>query len=416
MARNLRTCAALTLLVGAAVTTRAVQAQAAPPDSKIDPKAERLAASNLAKQQNWLVALPIFEDLYAQNPKDIFVLEGLAQSLIARAVTQTDAQAAGKDRLRARDLLLSAKELGDQSQMSQNLLDVLKPLPASGDVKYADNAEVNAAMKAGEAAFARHEFDEAIKNYSHALDVDPKSYHAALFVGDSYFASKRFSEAGEWYDRAVKINPNIETAYRYHADMLTKQGDFAAARTQAIEALVAEPYNAIPWRGLAAWGNAAHVQLQRVHVQTGAAVSATGKENVAITFDANQPAEIAAVWFGYSAERALWAQENFKKAYPQETQYRHSLAEESDALTAAAKVAEETGAKSPNGVIAKDANVQLLLRLYHAGVLEPYILVNGADQGIAQDYAAYRERNHDKIRQYLATFVVPEPTTTGPAR
>jgi hypothetical protein len=81
-------------------------------------------------------------------------------------------------------------------------------------------------------------------------------------------------------------------------------------------------------------------------------------------------------------------------------------------LTAAAKVAEETGAKSPNGVIANDANVQLLLRLYHAGLLDPYILLNGADQGIAQDYAAYREKNRDKVREYLGTFVVPEPPKT----
>jgi tetratricopeptide (TPR) repeat protein len=408
MATKLRACTAFALLITAALTTRAAQAQLPP----TDPKTERLAAINYAKQQNWLAALPIFEDLYSQNPRDIFVLEGLAQSLIARAVTLTDSRAAGKDRLRARDLLLSAKELGDQSQLSQNLLDVLKPLSASGEIKYADNGAVDAAMKSGEAAFARHEFDEAIKNYSHALELDPKSYHAALFVGDSYFAEKRFPEAGEWYDRAKKINPNIETAYRYHADMLTKQGDFAAARIQAIEALVAEPYNAIPWRGLAAWGTAAHVQLQRVHVQTGAAVSAAGKENVTITFNADQPPEIAAVWLGYSAERALWSQDKFKKAYPQETQYRHSLAEESNALTAAAKVAEETGAKSPNGVIANDANVQLLLRLYHAGLLDPYILLNGADQGIAQDYAAYREKNRDKVREYLGTFVVPEPPKT----
>jgi tetratricopeptide (TPR) repeat protein len=236
MRTKLRACAAFALLAAASIPTQTVRAQTPP----TDPKTERLAAVNLEKQQNWLAALPIFEDLYVQNPKDIFVLEGLAQSLIARAVTQTDVQAAGKDRLRARDLLLSAKELGDQSPLSQNL---------RGDVTYAADADVNTAMKAGEAAFARHNFDEAIKNYSHALELDPKSYHAALFVGDSYFATKKFPEAGEWYDRATKINPNIETAYRYHADMLTKQGDFAGARIQAIEAVVAEPYNAVPLAG-----------------------------------------------------------------------------------------------------------------------------------------------------------------------
>jgi len=271
---------------------------------------------------------------------------------------------------------------------------------------------VNTAMKAGEAAFAKKDFDEAIKNYSHALELDPKSYFAALFVGDSYFAAKKFPQAGEWYDRAARIDPNRETAYRYHADMLTKQGDFSAARTLSIEAIIAEPYNAIPWRGLVAWANASHVKLQRVHIETGSSATPNGEKNITITINRDQPAEIAAVWLGYSGTRALWHQERFKKQFPQAAQYRHTLAEESDALTTAAKVAEETAEKSANSTIAKDANIQLLLRLYHAQMIEPYVLLNGADQEIILDYAGYRAENRAKLVQYLNEFVVPETATT----
>ncbi len=274
-------------------------------------------------------------------------------------------------------------------------------------MKYAENADVNAAMKAGEAAFAKKDFDEAIKNYSHALELDPKSYWAALFVGDSYFAANKFAQAGEWYDRAAQIDPDRETAYRYHADMLTKQGEFAAARTLSIEAIVAEPYNAIPWRGLVAWGNASHVKLQRVHIETGGSATPNGENKINITLDPNQPAEIGAVWFAYSGTRALWLGERFKKEFPQEAQYRHTLAEETDALTTAAKVAEETGGKSPDGAIAKDANIQLLLRLYHAQMIEPYVLLNAADKEITLDYPAYRAKNRAKLAQYLNEFVVP---------
>jgi hypothetical protein len=60
MATKLRACTAFALLITAALTTRAAQAQLPP----TDPKTERLAAINYAKQQNWLAALPIFEDLY----------------------------------------------------------------------------------------------------------------------------------------------------------------------------------------------------------------------------------------------------------------------------------------------------------------------------------------------------------------
>jgi tetratricopeptide (TPR) repeat protein len=285
---------------------------------------ERAKAVALEKQHSWLDALPFFEDLFQKNPKDAVVLEGSAQCLIAHAVTLQDPEAAGKDRLRAKALLEGARQLGDHSPLVENLLETLKGLPQNGEVTYAENNDVNAAMKAGEAAFAKKDFAEAIRNYSHALELDPKSYFAALFVGDSYFSEQEFPQAGEWYDRAAQIDPNRETAYRYHADMLTKQGDFNAARTLSIEAIVAEPYNPIPWRGLVAWANASRVKLQRVHIETGGSATPNGENNITITLNPNQPPEIGAVWLGYSGTRALWHQERFKKEFPQAAQYHHT--------------------------------------------------------------------------------------------
>jgi tetratricopeptide (TPR) repeat protein len=401
------TSAALLAFVTFAAITGSTRAQTTVTD---DYATERAKALALGKQQSWLAALPLFEDLAKKNPNDALVLEGLGQSLIAHSATLEDPDAAGKDRVRAKAMLQVAQQLGDHSQLLENLLDTLKNLPANGAVTYADKGDLDATLRAGEAAFAKQDYQEAIKNYSHALELDPKSYWAALFVGDSYFAAKNFPQAGEWYDRAAQIDPNRETAYRYHADMLTKQGDFTAARTLSIEAIVADPYNNIPWRGLVAWSNASHVRLQRVHIETGSSATPDGQTKMTITMDPNQPTETGAVWLAYGGTRALWHQERFKKEFPQEAQYRHSLAEEADALTTAAKVAEETGGKSADGPIAKDANLQLLLRLYHEQMIEPYVLLNGADQGIAQDYEAYRAKNRAKLEAYLGEFVAPEPT------
>jgi tetratricopeptide (TPR) repeat protein len=400
------TGAALVALVTIAAATGSARAQTGAAD---DYAAVRAKAVALAKQQGWLEALPLFEELADKTPNDTFVLEGLAQSLLAHSVTLQDLDAAGKDRIRAKALLQKAQQLGDHSQLAENLLDTLSALPKNGEVKYDENGDVDAAMKAGEAAFARHDYDEAIKNYSHALELDPKSYGAALFVGDSYFAAKKFPQAGEWYGRAAEIDPNRETAYRYHADMLTKQGDFNAARTLSIKAIVAEPYNNIPWRGLVAWSNSSRVQLQRVHIETGSNTTSDAENKVTITINPNQPTEVGAVWLAYGGTRALWHQERFRKEFPQETQYRHSLAEEADALTTAAKVAEETGGKSPHGPIAKDVNIQLLMRLYHEQMIEAYVLLSAADAGIAQDYAGYRAKNRAKLEAYLGEYVAPEP-------
>ena len=40
-------------------------------------------------------------------------------------------------------------------------------------------------------------------------------------------------------------------------------------------------------------------------------------------------------------------------------------------------------------------------------MIERYVLLNAADQGIAQDYPAYREKNREKLEQYLSDWVVP---------
>jgi tetratricopeptide (TPR) repeat protein len=374
---------------------------------------ERASALEMRKNSEFLKSLPLFEDLYSKNSNDISVLEGLAEALLARSVTQTDATVANKDRIRARDIIEHARSLGDHSQLVENLSESLKNVDEKSTLSYSSRAEADAAMKAGEAAFAKNDFEEAIKNYKHAIELDPSNYFATLFVGDSYFALKQFPAAGEWYTKAEVLDPNQDTAFRYHGDMLTKQGDFAGARNLLLQGIVASPYDPKTWRALVAWAKPAGVTLQRVHIEAGSSVTPTDK-GANITFDPSQPAETGAVWLAYAGSRALW-KDKFKQTYPQEAQYRHSLAEEVDALTTAAKVAEETGGKKGNKALDNDPNVQLLLKLYHADMLAPYVLLNGADQEISEDYAAYRSQNRAKLIQYLGEFVAPETAATKAA-
>ncbi len=369
---------------------------------------ERSKAIALGKQQKWLDALPLYEDLAKKNPNDSTVLEGLGQSLISHSATQSDPELRAKDLIRAKALLQTAQQLGDHSQLLENLLDDFATLPANGQIKFNASPAADAAMKAGEAAFAKQDFDEAIKNYSHALELDPTSYHAALFVGDSYFAAKKFPQAAEWYDRAASMNPNLETAFRYHADMLTKQKDFNGARPFAIQAIVAEPYNAIPWRQLADWANNSHVRINPGKIKPGCTVTPSGQTKASVVVAPDQEPDALAAWIAYCGVRSSWRDGEFKKQFPQAAEYRHSLPEEAAALTVAAKVSEEILQKSPDSPIANDASISLLLRLHKAQLIEPYVLIVGVDQEIAQDYTAYRDKNRGKIQQYLSEFVVPE--------
>jgi tetratricopeptide (TPR) repeat protein len=363
-------------------------------------KAERKQALALFNEQKHLEALPLFEELAAKNPNDADALFGLGACLIDHSATLADEDAAKKERVRARGYLLRARQLGNTSTLLLNLLDLL---PADGSIHHQDNAEVDKAIQAGEAAFAKRDYDDAIKNYSKAFELDPHNYAAALFIGDSHFSKRDLPKAQEWYERAIQVNPDVETAYRYEADLLTKIGEMDKARARSIQAVVAEPYNAVAWRGLVQWANANHLQLKAIHINTHTDVAQGSGKGIEITVDAKSSPEAMAVWILYSGTRANWRKEEFKKRFPQESQYRHSLAEEADALSLAAKFQLKPGVS----LDAIDTDLALLKRLYDAHMIEPYILLNAADQGIAQDYAAYRAQNRSRLEDYLSQFVVP---------
>ena len=55
-----------------------------------------------------------------------------------------------------------------------------------------------------------------------------------------------------------------------------------------------------------------------------------------------------------------------------------------------------------------DLDLATLVKINQAGMLDPYVLLNRADAGIAQDYPAYRAANRDKVYRYLDEFVVPK--------
>lgn len=371
--------------------------------------AERQKAVELFQQGKRLEALPLLEPLVTSDPKDDALLVDLAACLVDHAATLTDQQTAGKERLRARALLDRAWELGNTSPLAMNLSQLLRQLPASGEVKFSDNPQVDQAMRAGEAAFSRRDFAEALKDYKHALELDPANYTAALFTGNTYDKQDQFARGAEWYERAIRINPDIETAYRYYADMLARQGDMAKARTMLIHAAVAEPYNRIVWREINAWATLNQTKINRVFigVPVERASKPPARANPPSPRSANST-DVSAVWKAYRSVRAKWQTGGeAKKRFPEEKEYRHSLPEESEALTAAAETAEKLDTNPQAAGVAADPAIRLLVKLHRVGLIEPYVLFSLGDTGIARDYAAYRAQNRQKLEDYMDKFVVP---------
>ena len=48
----------------------------------------------------------------------------------------------------------------------------------------------------------------------------------------------------------------------------------------------------------------------------------------------------------------------------------------------------------------------MLKKLSDGGLLEAYILLGRADEGISQDHPAYLKENRDKLRRYVVEYVV----------
>ncbi|HKE23230.1 MAG TPA: tetratricopeptide repeat protein [Bryobacteraceae bacterium] len=372
----------------------------------VDYQADRQRVEDLFSQGRRLEALPLLEQLVRANSTDDAMLVDLAASLVDHAATLHEQDAAGKERLRARGLLEEARRLGNTSPLTLNLLQLLERLPENGDIKFSDDAQVQLALRAGEAAFSRHDFDEALENYGKALKLDPGNYLAALFTGNTYDRSNNFAKAAGWYEHAAQLDPNVETAYRYYADMLARQGDMVKARAMLIHAAVAEPYNRIVWRELHAWAALNHTELNFVYAGIPSAstvAQAPGSQTGVET------ADLSSAWDAYRTVREKWQKGGeFQKHYPEEREYRHSLREESEALTAAIRVLErlardEKGAK----LEASNTAVVLLLKLHQAGLIEPYVLFSLGDAGISRDYQTYRIRNRERLEEYMDKFVVP---------
>lgn len=370
-----------------------------------DFEALRKRAQQLYDEHRLVEAMPLFEKLVAMKPESSVYHERLGFCILGYSGTLTDREEERKLRVRARQELLRAKELGDTSNL---LLVLLEGLPEDGGrTDFSSRKEVDDAIREGEAAFGRGEMDKAAEAYRRALVLDPQSYEAALFLGDVYYKQKKWDAAGEWFAVAVQVNPDIETAHRYWGDALMNAGKQTEARARFIEAVIAAPYTRTSWVGIVQWAQRHKLQLTHPRVESPNAVTdKEGKTTITIdpsTLDAQDGRNR---WLIYEITRTAWKLKTFQATYPNEKEYRHSLREEAEALRLVAEmVAQDVKEKMIKKL---DVSLANLLKLHEAGLIEAYVLLARPDQGIAKDYEAYRKENREKIRKYLEEWVVPK--------
>jgi tetratricopeptide (TPR) repeat protein len=361
-------------------------------------------AGELLKENNFTEALPMLEKISAAEPNDGETQFYLAFALLGQAKNTKDDATRKALRVRARQAFVKAKSLNyDEPKLDALILGL--PEDGSDAPGFTSNAKANQLMEEGEAFFSQGKPDEALTKYQEALELEPKLYHAALFSGDIYLQKGDYAKAETWYQKAIAIDPDKETAYRYSATPLMKQHKTDEARDRYIEAFIVEPYDRFARGGLIQWAQATHTSLAHPEIAVPTNVTFDDKGNAKMNLDASVllggKEDGSFAWISYGAARSSWRKEKFAKTFPNEKTYRHTLAEEADALRSVLSVA--TADKKDRKL---SPSLQRLKKLDEEGLLESYILLARPDDGVAQDHPAYLKQNRDKLRRYMLQYVV----------
>lgn len=377
---------------------------ATPAQTDESPNELKRRAAELLKETKYTEALPILEKIATLLPNDGETQFYLGFALVGQAVNTKDDATRKSIRVRARAAFVKAKSLRFYEARLDALIDSL-PEDGSDAAGFSANSKANELMHEGEALFSQGKRDEALKKYQEALELDPKLYEAALFSGDIYLQKQDWAQAETWYQKAIAIDPNKETAYRYSATPLMRQRKTDAARDRYIEAFITEPYNRFARAGLVQWAEATQTNIAhpQIDIPTNITFDEKGeaKINLAASALLGPKDDGSFAWFSYGIRRTTWRKEKFAKTFPNEKVYRHSLAEEVDALRSVVSMAtSDKRTKNLNPSLAK------IKKLDEAGMLESYILLARADEGIAQDHAEYLKQNRDKLRRYMKDYVV----------
>jgi hypothetical protein len=366
---------------------------------------ERGRANDLYTAGKRLEALPLYEALTQAYPTEWLYFERLADCLAAESAQLSDPAQLKAVRLRERDAAKRAIELGDTAAVVQLMAKADPGRPLYGGIS-GPGVEL---LREAEKAYMAGDFPTALAKYAAAAEADPKLYEAPLYAGDTAYLQKDWKTAAKWFARAVAVDPNRETAYRYWGDALFRYArDPVAAREKFLDAVVAEPYNRLAWQGIQQWAQLEQAVLMPPKIVRPSAPVADPKKpnDIVVQIDANATGDKlhpgASAWAMYSLVRASYRGDAFKRNFPLEKEYRHTLAEEDAALTGVADGIKNQELKKDQ----LDESLRNVVELNEAGMLDCWILIHGADREIAQDYTAYRNLHRRLLREYLERFVV----------
>lgn len=95
----------------------------------------------------------------------------------------------------------------------------------------------------GDLKESQNDFQEALRLYAQAVEIDPKMAKAHAKLGRLFYELKNYPEALSSCEKAIQLDPKIMIAYYVRALTKSRQKDFVAAITDFTKALELEPNN-----------------------------------------------------------------------------------------------------------------------------------------------------------------------------
>lgn len=360
-----------------------------------DLSAQRAEALRLVGENRYLDALSILEKIAPMLAEDAEIWADYGIAVLSNSSILKTPEARQKERVRGREILVKAKQLGTKNVLALHFLDEIPANGGSDDNLSTDNPEIEQALREGEAFFGRAQYDKAFAAYEKAYKISPQNYEAVLFMGDSLYAQKKYKESEVWFAKAVAIEPNREGAYRYWGDALMNQKKTLEARDKFVEAFIAEPFSSLTLDRLGRWIDEANAELSPIDIIP------PGNESVGeLKIDEKLlKAENGTIhWKLYSDTRKAQILETSGK------NQRHTLTRE---LMAWRKVADAARRDIKEGKLKNpDQSLQNLIRMDDAGVLEAYLLLKRPHKDFGEDFIDYRDKNRAKFKQYVIEYLL----------
>lgn len=357
----------------------------------------------LRDAHRYVEAAAIYEDQLKLQPENPLLLARLAHALYMQGQLLSDSSQVQALNQRARTLAEQAQKFGATDPLTPMILAGIRPdgtLVEKSKGAYSGREEVEHLIRDGEAAFSRHDYTQAVDYYRKAFELEPTNYGAAVFVGDAYFASRQLEPACEWLRKAIAIDPDVETAHRYLGDAMAKQGSREEAYNEWIAALICDPYQRVTRQHFTSVMREAAASRGHVIPRFPAMRSKLEGKEIRLAVDSSDGVLI----MSYNLCALGWRAKEFAEHFPQEKTPRRSLPEEIVAIDAMLKVAAEVKEADKTEMKKWEPMIDGLVALKSKGLLEAYVLIERADEGLIKDYVSYRAGHRDQLREYIWTY------------